>query len=1176
MSAAGGFRWLLLTTVAYAWATSGASVAAGDQPPGVRPAGAAPLRLAFAPQDARPPGSTVRAADSTVEAGDEGDDEQRPAARPATKLPEVADIQAQLDAAAADETLEEGFKTRLVSTLRSTLELLASLEKLRRQEATYRERREHAPQQLEQVRQAAQRQRPEPSLPTEATRANGPLDMETIQTRVTEAIASANTARDELQQFEAEQREQTSRAAELPARIAEARAAAEEASATTIGELDGDPEGTLRAARQHERAVRIEVARQRVNTLLAEQAMIEAESELLPLRVQVARQRAQRATETQRLWTELRDSQRQYRVQEDLNAHHQLIRQRSIAPERSLILQLGPDWIDLLADNASLQRKMASARQRFDELDAEYQEVKSQIDRDLASAEGLRPGLGMKLLRTRQRLPGRSALRTEIREMDEAIERARMLQTEAERLREDLRDAARGRRSPLAAALSELPIDEELRLIDRLIANTDDHISDLIELKSQLELKLARNNEFRALIDENVIWIRDAAALRPTRIPQAFRTFRRMLAPADLVDVGYLFAGEVRRRIDLVIGWILLAMLPWAMRPRLRQRLGRLNHVAESPLHYPVTTTLAALAIELLITIPAAVTLAFAGLLLIESAQATPLASALGEAVFLAAIAVLPLLWLREVLAPKGLFESHFRLSDERARPARSAARRALFWGVPLVVLWSLASNATLAQGDDTLARLVFIGGMMVLSGFTWRAFHPESGVFADYLREHPGGWLGKLRWLWHALTLLPLVLAGLSLAGYTYAGVLMAQRLYWSFCFAIVVWLVASMITRYLRWRLERARQAALELGAESNDGGALEAGETQHIDDVVDVIDEQTHRLIISLLWITILVGVVWLWAPVLPAIGFLDRVHLWDTTAVDGTIKKITLGNLVIAVPIVVLAVVAVRNVPGLIESMLLERLPLDKPARYAITSLASYALALIGIILTTRTLGLRWESIQWLVAALGVGLGFGLQEIFANFVSGLIILFEQPIRVGDVVTIGDTTGTVTRIRIRSTVVRNWDRQELIIPNKDLITERLINWTLSDTTNRLELRVGVAYGSDVPLACRLLEQVCNQHDNVLIDPKPVIVFEGFGDSTLMLVARCFLGGLDDRLRTMHELNLAIDERFKAAGLEIAFPQRDLHIRSLPPDWHAREGRRAAPLASDEASSGNERPSA
>ena len=175
--------------------------------------------------------------------------------------------------------------------------------------------------------------------------------------------------------------------------------------------------------------------------------------------------------------------------------------------------------------------------------------------------------------------------------------------------------------------------------------------------------------------------------------------------------------------------------------------------------------------------------------------------------------------------------------------------------------------------------------------------------------------------------------------------------------------------------------------------------------------------------------------------------------------------------------------------------------------------------------------------------------GLQEIFANFVSGLIILFERPVRIGDVVTIDGVSGSVSRIQIRATTITDWDRKEYIVPNREFVTGRLLNWTLSDRTNRIVINVGVAYGSDTLLARSLLLQVARKHPAILDDPAPIATFEGFGDSTLDLILRCYLPSLDDRLRTVTELHEAIDREFKAAGIEIAFPQRDLHVRALPP---------------------------
>jgi potassium efflux system protein len=185
--------------------------------------------------------------------------------------------------------------------------------------------------------------------------------------------------------------------------------------------------------------------------------------------------------------------------------------------------------------------------------------------------------------------------------------------------------------------------------------------------------------------------------------------------------------------------------------------------------------------------------------------------------------------------------------------------------------------------------------------------------------------------------------------------------------------------------------------------------------------------------------------------------------------------------------------------------------------------------------------------WIATALSVGLGFGLQEIVSNFVCGIILLFERPIRIGDVITINNVTGTVSRIRMRATTIINWDRQELIVPNKQFISDALINWTLTNSVNRIIISVGVAYGTDTIRAKEILTQIAQQHPLVLEDPAPLATFEEFGDSSLLLRLRVYLPDLTERINVISSLHDTIDQHFKAANIEIAFPQQDLHIRSI-----------------------------
>jgi potassium efflux system protein len=254
-------------------------------------------------------------------------------------------------------------------------------------------------------------------------------------------------------------------------------------------------------------------------------------------------------------------------------------------------------------------------------------------------------------------------------------------------------------------------------------------------------------------------------------------------------------------------------------------------------------------------------------------------------------------------------------------------------------------------------------------------------------------------------------------------------------------------------------------------------------------------------------------------------------------------------VLAILIFIATFYAARRIPALIELVMRGSGKSTPATRYTVSTLTNYVIIAIGTLVFFSTLKMSWSQLQWLVAALGVGIGFGLQEIVANFISGLIILFERPIRVGDVVTIGESSGTVTRIQIRATTIRDWDGKELLVPNKEFVTGRLLNWTLSDTNNRIVIDVGIAYGSDVSAAMQILKKVVSEHPAILNEPPPNILFTQFGDSALLLSVRCFLADLEDRLHRISELNQKIYEAFNAADIVIAFPQLDVHIDSDSP---------------------------
>jgi small-conductance mechanosensitive channel len=224
-------------------------------------------------------------------------------------------------------------------------------------------------------------------------------------------------------------------------------------------------------------------------------------------------------------------------------------------------------------------------------------------------------------------------------------------------------------------------------------------------------------------------------------------------------------------------------------------------------------------------------------------------------------------------------------------------------------------------------------------------------------------------------------------------------------------------------------------------------------------------------------------------------------------------------------------------------------LDRGVQYTISTSVHYVVLILAILLALNFLGFPLTNLALVAGALGVGIGFGLQNIVNNFISGLILLFERPIKVGDILVIDGQWGTVKEIRVRSTIFETSDRYVLIIPNSELISGKVLNWTrYGRGINRLTLKVGVGYNSDVRQVTQVLTEVCRANPRVVAKPPPQIYFAVYGDSSLDFTIWVHLRTPDDRIPATHELNSAIFEAFREHGIEIPFPQRDLHIKDWP----------------------------
>ena len=500
------------------------------------------------------------------------------------------------------------------------------------------------------------------------------------------------------------------------------------------------------------------------------------------------------------------------------------------------------------------------------------------------------------------------------------------------------------------------------------------------------------------------------------------------------------------------------------------------------------------------------------------------------------------LLFLRNAVQANGVGPLHFQWRQENCATASRELGWLLKWWFPLMVVSSVLYRLGLASPEAGGVRLLSLLTAVIFVRRLWRIKFdslPSDAVAGLFISRLP-----LLRNIF--LSFLGLIVF-IVLGGYLYSAAVITRGILLSGSLvAILIFFYAVMY----RWSLIMRRKVRFrELVTDSSDEEEKRVKEERVSLNAVSVATAKLLKFSVMVLGV---LGLWFIWAPTLPALDVLNDFVLWTSTSTEGGVtftQNVTLATIFGIVILAMAVVYAARDVPSLIELVLLQYPSVSSGSRYTITTIIGYVIFAGGAIALLGMLGLRWGQLQWLVAALGVGIGFGLQEIVANFISGLIILFERPIRVGDIVTIGETDGVITKIRIRATTLRDWNGKELVVPNKEFITGRLLNWSLSDSNTRIVLEVGVAYGSDVERALTVLEEIVRENPDVLEEPQPSIIMTAFGDNALLLTARYFVPSVEYLWLTKSELNRTIYKRFNEEGIVIAFPQRDVHFDAEAP---------------------------
>jgi small-conductance mechanosensitive channel len=365
-------------------------------------------------------------------------------------------------------------------------------------------------------------------------------------------------------------------------------------------------------------------------------------------------------------------------------------------------------------------------------------------------------------------------------------------------------------------------------------------------------------------------------------------------------------------------------------------------------------------------------------------------------------------------------------------------------------------------------------------------------------------------------------------------------------------IWLIQRRKIAFERAKQRRAEILSQRARGEEEQQVNSNEGAIEIEEPVVDLdaISAQSLRLVRSLLAMVALVSLIFLWSEIHSAFSFLENIKLWDvssTTQGVESMQPITLGHVLIAILVLIITTQLVRNLPALLELALLQHLDLTPGTGYAALTITKYAVLLIGGLTGFSMLGIEWGKLQWLVAAMGVGLGFGLQEIFANFISGLMILFEKPIRIGDTVTIRNLTGSVTKINTRATTIVDWDRKEIIVPNKAFITEQFINWSLSDSVTRVVLTVPAPVEANSEEVTSILTQAARKCSLVLDTPAPEAYLVDLQQGIQIFELRMHAAEMAHRMPLRHEIHQLILAGFREHGIILPFPPFQVRMETL-----------------------------
>ncbi|WP_413725579.1 miniconductance mechanosensitive channel MscM [Sodalis sp. RH16] len=990
----------------------------------------------------------------------------------------------------------------------------------------------------------------EPEKPAEVS---GKLSASALEQQIVQTSSQLLELSRQLQQEQEQAREISESLSLLPQQQTQARKALRDAE-QRLQSRNGAPSSPLAQAQSRRLQAEAAARRARVDELELAQLSANNRQELSRLRADVLRKRHDGVDLYLQALRNRLNALRQQEAERVLENTELLAGQSGILPQSiSGPLQINRELSVALNEQAQRMDLIASQQRQAAAQTLQVRQALNTL-REQAQWIGDSPALGETLRAQISRLPDLP----KPQQLNSDMAQLRVSRLHYEDLLNKLPQPAQGKQDdgkPLTAEQSRIlaaQLRTQRELLTSLLSGYDTQILELTKLKVANGQLVDAMSEIREAAHRYLFWVADVGPLSLDFPLQLLRDLRGLLSIDTFTQLSHALIMMLTSQETLIPLFCAVLLVGFSISSRhhyhafLDRAAGKVGKVNQDYFYLTLRTVFWSIVLAL----PLPVLWAALGFGL-QHAWPYPVAVALGDGL----IATVPVLWLFMISAhfaqPRGLFIAHLGWPAHRVARAMRYYRLSIWLIVPLIMALIAFDNLNDREFSGTLGRLCFVLLCAALSLVTNSL--KRSGI-PLYLDKSGSGDNGVNRTLWNLLQCAPLAAAAAACLGHLATAQALLARLETSVAIWFFLLVIYHIIRRWMfiqrrRIAFDRAKQRRSEILAqrarsEEDLSPSQQNDAAAEMDEPVvdlDAISAQSLRLVRSILTLVAFISVLWLWSEIHSAFGFLENIRLWDVSStVKGveSIQPITLASVLIAVLVVIITAQLVRNLPALLELALLQHLDLTPGTGYAITTVTKYLLMLVGGLIGFSWIGIEWAKLQWLVAALGVGLGFGLQEIFANFISGLMILFEKPIRIGDTVTIRELTGSITRINTRATTITDWDRKEIIVPNKAFITEQFINWSLSDSVTRIVLTIPAPADADSETVTLLLKHAAQRCPLVLANPQPEAFLVDLQQGIMLFELRVHAAEMGHRMPLRHQLNQLILEGYREHGLEMPFP--------------------------------------